>query len=365
MTLLRLTPATATHRGMRRRHNEDAVGYEYPADSNLLRSHGALFVVADGVGGLSAGDRASRMTVEHLIKHYYESDADSDVEQRLVQAIRQVNDDVYRELNPEGATTLVVALIINDRLIVASAGDSQIFHIADDVAKQLNKEDVFHSDDEDDGSLTKAIGYRETIDIETLSITLQAGDKILLCSDGLTRYLDVAQLIKLSNLRDPRDSVRNMVNRANSSGGADNVSVIVIHIGDVIEPADIPAHLKGISIPVAVDTDPLIMQDVPSKPTTQIPASRRRTVIDASLLETPELPAHPQETVAQVASSAKQASSSNGIIAIIVAAVIILVIGAVIFGIALASLRDTTADNPGAFVITQTSNPAIQDTHDY
>ena len=346
MTILRLTPATATHRGMRRKHNEDAVGYEYPADIDRLQSYGALFIVADGVGGLSSGDKASQMTVKHLIKHYYASDASLDREQALIRAIQVVNSDVFSELNQTGATTLVAALIIHDNLIIASAGDSQIFHIADDRIKQLNEEDVLQSDDADNGALTKAIGYREAIEIETTRIPLQANDKILLCSDGLTRYLDESQLAQLTNLRDPRDSVRNMINRANTSGGADNISAIVIHVGGAIEAGDIATHIKQIPVRVAVDTDPMMMQDVPSKPTTQIPMSRPQTVIDESLLGTPEIPqAKPKEAVTPqpaLASRAEQqpepAQSSNGIIVIIVAAVIILVIGAVIFGMALSAL---------------------------
>ncbi len=367
MTLLRLTPATATHRGMRRRHNEDAVGYEYPADINTLQSYGALFIVADGVGGLSSGDKASQMTVQHLIKHYYAGDVSISSEERLVQAIQKVNTDVFTELNQSGATTLVAALIINDTMIIASAGDSQIFHIDDGSIKQLNEEDVLQTDDADNGALTKAIGYRESIEIETIRITLQAKDKILLCSDGLTRYLKDAQLAQLSNLRDPRDSVRNMINKANSSGGADNISAIVIHVGDAIEPGDIPAHIRQISVRVAVDTDPMMMQDVPSKPTTQIPLSRPQTSIDESLLGTPEIPqANQREAPGRQTTSPAQAvqqedvaSSSNGIIAIIVGAVIILVIGAIIFGIALASLGDDSApqDNSGEIVVTQTANP--------
>lgn len=345
MTLLRLIPAMATHRGMRRQINEDAVAYEYPSDTALLQSHGALFIVADGVGGLSAGDEASQLTVKQLLKHYY-AENPRNIEQSLVQAIRAVNRDVYTTLNRKGATTLVAVVIINDHLIVASAGDSQVFHIKDDTALQLNEEDVLHTDDADDGALTKAIGYREDIDIETSSTVLYSGDKVLLCSDGLTLYLKDNHLVQLSNLRDPRDGVRRMINQANHAGGADNVTALLIHIGEAIEAGDVAAHIRRISVRVAVDTDPMIMQDVPSKPTTQIPLSRPETVIDESLLGIPELPQRQEESVKKVDVPAQaqetvpesRSSSNNGMIVIIVVAVVILAIGAVIFGIALASL---------------------------
>lgn len=347
MTLLRLIPAMATHRGMRRQHNEDAIGYDYPSDTGVLQSHGALFIVADGVGGLSVGDKASQLTVKQLLKRYYDSEDSTDIEEKLIETIQDVNTDVYTALNGKGATTLVATVLINEQLIVASAGDSQVFRIDTDSATQLNKEDVLHSDDADNGALTKAIGYRETIDIETVSITVQAGDRILLCSDGLTRYLNDSDLVQLSNLRDPRDGVRQMINQANHAGGADNVSALLIHIGEAIEPEEVAKHIQRTQVRVAVDTQPMMMQDVPSKPTTQIPLSRPETVIDESLLGTPELPQHlkkPVETVNTpvkdklVTQEATQPSSNNGIMVIIIVAVVVLVIGAVIFGIALASL---------------------------
>src|SRR5262245_32750703 len=117
MTLLRLIPAMGTHVGMRRRHNEDYIGYRYPDDIEILQESGALFVVADGVGGLSAGERASSMAVERLIKHYYAADSEIPPDQRLSIAFQQVNHDVYKLLNDPGkpaATTMVAVVILEN-----------------------------------------------------------------------------------------------------------------------------------------------------------------------------------------------------------------------------------------------------------
>ena len=345
MTLLRLAPALATHRGMRRKHNEDAAGYHYPSDIETLRSYGALFIVADGVGGLSAGDKASQMTVDTLIEFYYGSDSNLSIEQRLAESIQDVNSRVFTTLKREGATTLVVVVILEDRLVAASAGDSQIFRLADGEIGQINEEDVLHSNDADDGALTKAIGYREDIEIETISGTIKPGDQILLCSDGLTRYLKHPQIQQLAGSRDPRDSVRRMINKANAAGGADNISVALINIGEAIADSDIAAHIQSISVRVAVDNEPMMMQDVPSKPTTQIPLSRPVSNIDESLLGTPELPGHLKEPVQapvkqETVVKEPQASQSNTIMMIIIAAVVILVVGAIILTGAFFSLRD-------------------------
>lgn len=353
MTILQLIPAVATHRGMRRRHNEDAVGYDYPSNIDVLKSYGSLFMVADGVGGLSAGDKASQMTVEQLKKHYYRSDVSQSIEQGLVNAIQQVNRDVFLEFNSKGATTLVAVVIVGDQMISASVGDSQIFKITDNSITQLNEEDVLHSDDADNGALTKAIGYREDLDLTVFRHTLQLNQKILLCSDGLTRYLDTQQLSKLAQMRDPRDAVRRMINAANNAGGADNVSALLVNIGDTMPEEDLAEHLGRISVRVAVDTDPMMMQDVPSKPHTQIPLSRPETIIDEDLLNQAEaLTPLIEERI--VSTPAKQtAPKPNNNIIIIAVAIAILVVGAVIFGFALTSLGNNS--NP------QQSAPTSQD----
>src|SRR5690606_22448944 len=105
---------------------EDAVGYEYPNDSSLLLSHGALFMVADGVGGLSSGDKASQMAVENLSKHYYRGDVSKGIAEGLSHAIQQANTDVFLEFDRQGATTLVAIVIHGNQMFSASVGDSQI-----------------------------------------------------------------------------------------------------------------------------------------------------------------------------------------------------------------------------------------------
>ena len=348
MTLLRLIPAVATHRGMRRRHNEDAVGYEYPSNSEILQSHGALFMVADGVGGLAAGDKASKMAVENLSKHYYRSDVSNGIAESLKHAIQQVNTDLFLEFDRKGATTLVVIVIHSDQMYSASVGDSQIFKIVDDTITQLNIEDIMRSNDIDNGALTKAIGYRESLDLTTSQYTIQPNQKILLCSDGLTRYLDTKKLIRLAHMRDPRDSVRRMINVANTAGGADNVSAVLVNIGDAMPVEELNQHLNSISIRVAVDTDPMIMQDVPSKPQTQIPLARSESIIDETLLSEPKLPTSHEEKIVQP--SPNSSYESNKTMIIIIVAIIILILGAVIFGFALASL----GNNPDTKSLEQT-----------
>jgi serine/threonine protein phosphatase PrpC len=339
MTLLRLTPAVATHRGMRRRHNEDAVGYEYPIEPAKLQTYGALFVVADGVGGLAAGDKASTMAVEQLLQRYYAGSPSVSTEERLAAAIQEVNLAVFKTLNRKGATTMVAVVITGEDLVAASVGDSLIFLIQGEKVTQLNTEDVLHSDDAEDGALTKAIGYREDLEIETISGTLKPDDKILLCSDGLTRYLDRTLLNRHTNLRDPRDSVRRMINQANQEGGADNISTILVYVGEPIAPEAVGKHLQQMSVRVAVDTEPMMKADVPSKPTTMIPMSRPQTAINEAILESSDIV--PPRSEAKPAIPPKKAESkpsagNNNLL--IIGAVVVLVLGALVLGITLPSL---------------------------
>lgn len=364
MTLLRLTPAMATHRGMRRRNNEDSVGYEYPSDLNTLQSYGALFVVADGVGGLAAGDQASQMAVEKLIQHYYGGDPDISAELRLAKAFHKTNADVFHSLNREAATTLVAVLIIADQLIAASVGDSIIYRIRDGNIEQLNEEDVLHSDDKQDGALTKAIGYRENLEVETISGVAQEGDKFLLCSDGITRYLKPDQLSRLSDFRDPRDSVRRMINQANAAGGADNVTALLVLIGESISDEQFAQHQQKISVRVAVDTDPMIKLDVATKPHTQIPLARPERISPDTVLdelekaETDKIPPIPPQTPQPVEQQSVSAGENNNMLILLGVAVI--VIGAIIVGGGLALLGNSDSD-PTEIPTTNTESVATDE----
>ena len=288
MTLLKLTPAMGTHRGMRRKRNEDAVGYQYPDDPSTLDQYGALFIVADGVGGLPDGDKASSLAVDSLIEHYYAGDADQDAETRLALAIQQVNDAIFKQLKKQGATTIIAVVITGETLIAGAVGDSLVFRVREDNITQLNIEDVLHDEQSvDDGALTKAIGYREEVDVQTISGTVATGDKILMCSDGLTRYLQPDQIARLANFRDPRDGVRRMINEANNQGGADNISAILIDIGAVVDAVALKDHIARLVVPVSIDAQPIFTPDVPSKPQTQIPMGRPEPAVPDVPITTP------------------------------------------------------------------------------
>lgn len=273
MKLLRLRPAMGTHRGMRRKLNEDAVGLHYPASAQTMQQYGALLVVADGVGGLTAGDRASQMAVEQFIAHYYKSDIQASIAEHLLHTTQRVNNAILNGLQKQAATTLVAAVIHGSELSAVSLGDSLLFHLHQGQIEQLNEVDVLDDDSSDAGALTKVIGYRELPELPVLHRSLSPGDQVLLCTDGLTRYVEDALLVRYAALRDPRDGVRRMITEANTNGGADNISAVLVHIGDVIPAEEHAAHVQDTAVRVSITSEPLMKADVPSKPTTQIPTA--------------------------------------------------------------------------------------------
>lgn len=335
MTVFRLTPAMATHKGMRRRRNEDAVSYEYPYDADLLTRYGALFVVADGVGGLPQGEAAGERAVELLPKHYYEAAPDVSPATRLTQAVEQVNTDIFKELNRQGATTVVAAVVLGDTLITASVGDSLVYRVRDDIIERIGDDDVLANASDERGALTQAVGYRESVIVETVETTLATGDKFILCSDGLTRYVNEERLQRFADYQDPRDSVRRLVNAANEAGGADNISVIMIQVGEPLAPDAAVQHIKNRVIPVAIDSEPMMPQPVPNKQPTQVP----QAPIEEE--EPPPSPSTPSpiprvNTSPSENATASPSTASDGRNWLLLAGIAVLLIGAALLLLALA-----------------------------
>jgi len=137
--------AAVTDPGRRWRHNEDYAGYSVPKDIIERRTYGALFVVCDGDGSSMTSGLASERTVVTVLEEYYRMPADIPPEQRLEQAIQLANKAVYEDnqAHPESkevSTTIVAAVVIANRLIVAHAGNSRAYLIRRGVCRQLTED---------------------------------------------------------------------------------------------------------------------------------------------------------------------------------------------------------------------------------
>lgn len=234
--------------GQKRHHNEDYVGFYEPGQTADLETHGRLYVLADGVGGATAGDIASQYTVNKIIHTYYQS-TEGDLATRLRQAIEEANDDVFaqnlnRSAHREMATTVVAAIICGSDLIVANVGDSRAYIIQGETIEQITEDHSLMTEMINDGIITieeaathpyrnvilRSVGAYEAIQVDLFSRQLAPDDILILCSDGLTRLVNNHEIFGTARAFPPAEAVRQLVALANERGGDDNISVSITHI---------------------------------------------------------------------------------------------------------------------------------------
>lgn len=250
-SLMKILAHGLSDKGLSRTHNEDS----FFADKDL-----GLFVVADGMGGHSAGEVASKMAVEALSGYIRKSYAGgepligssdlgrSDASNRLVSGIRFANQVVCEAAKNNRSwkgmgTTIVAALVDGNRVSIAHAGDSRayfvrsgtIFQLTDDhsvVAEQvrqglLSKEEAEVS--EKRNLITRALGNDEALEVDVTEIDIVDGDRLLLCSDGLsTMVADDEVLMIIASDNAPESACIRLVDEANNNGGRDNITVVAV-----------------------------------------------------------------------------------------------------------------------------------------
>jgi len=276
--IYQLDSAQLSHPGKKRKNNEDFVAHFEPNNSEDLSDSGCLYLLADGVGGEALGERASRYAVQKVLYEYFRLDMEPS--ERLRQAMQQANRDIYRyaEQNDRPiriATTLVAAAIRSNTLTIANVGDSRAYLIRNGRAQQvtqdhnlvgemvrdgtLTEEEALHSRVKN--HLTRSLGGEPEVHVDVFTnIPLQPGDKIMLCSDGLTRYTLSTDIVRLTLQGSPEEITARLIDYANQHGGADNISVVCISIGQPVSIAE--AVHRGVSVlhPAAVDWDTVVTQ---------------------------------------------------------------------------------------------------------
>lgn len=230
--------------GERRRINQDYVFCSESAIGILPN----LFIVADGMGGHNAGDYASRYCVEFFKQQIEENEIDSPI--TLIEAaIRETNIALRKraqeqtELEGMG-TTLVTATIFDKEMYVANVGDSRLYVIGTEM-KQVTEDHSLVEAMVKTGELnrcearvhpnkniiTRAIGANITVEPDFFEVNLEAGDTVLMCSDGLTNMLEdetIERIIRENE--DPELAAETLVKCANENGGKDNIAIIIIKV---------------------------------------------------------------------------------------------------------------------------------------
>jgi protein phosphatase len=244
--------------GRKRRSNEDS----FVADDGMK-----LYVVADGMGGHAAGEVASRLAVESIARHISAVHDSSDptlpsestqsmdesdlppTARKVLNAIRLANQEIVRSVRHDQSqrgmgTTVVMAHIQGRRAYIGSVGDSRAYLVRGGDIRQLTDDHTFVNEQVRAGTLTlaearrhparniltRAVGSQDEVEADLFEQDLQAGDLILLCSDGLTTMLDDREI--LATLRgqgaEPERACRALVDLANEHGGDDNITAVLI-----------------------------------------------------------------------------------------------------------------------------------------
>ncbi|MBU5316301.1 Stp1/IreP family PP2C-type Ser/Thr phosphatase [Clostridium bornimense] len=212
--------------------NEDYYGYLQDKDYSI-------YVIADGMGGHNAGEVASKIAVEETINVFKKT-------RSITEAIRKANEKIYllsvedKKLSGMG-TTITVAVIENNNIEIGHVGDSSCFVIDGDEIVKITRDHSLVQELIEIGSITeeqakthpnrniitRALGTNDTIDIDVYKLELTGKEKFILCTDGLSNYIEQDEMLAIVNKEDCKKACLDMVELAKSRGGRDNITVIV------------------------------------------------------------------------------------------------------------------------------------------
>ncbi|HMJ15962.1 MAG TPA: cyclic nucleotide-binding domain-containing protein [Polyangiaceae bacterium] len=253
--------AALTDVGKQRDHNED----NFLVDKKL-----GLFVVCDGMGGHAAGEVASAMTVRtlhdevkrewELVSDYVEGKSGAskvskrDILNMLEFAVNRASSKVHAEAVKDSSkrgmgTTLVAVLIAGGQAFIIYVGDSRIYLLRDGVLEQLTEDHTVYNELvkrkklpreqieklAPKNAITRAVGVYEHAEPDTLVLDIIAGDRLLLCTDGLSGYFeeDLETLGQHLSNPDADIAARALIDAANEQGGKDNITTVIVTVGDV------------------------------------------------------------------------------------------------------------------------------------
>lgn len=238
-----------TDQGRVRDNNEDFVAWREPENAQERERNGWLYLLADGAGGMDAGELASRFAAERLLRHYLASGAERDWGVRLHQAMLAANRDL-RQLSAAQtaqnrmATTMVAVVIAGNRAYIGNVGDSRAYLWRNGAMQQITRDQSLVAKLVEEGTITAeeaathprrhvilySLGSVRDPQIDLYELALEPGDQLLLCSDGLTSHVEDGELAVILGEHDPDEATAALVRLANERGGQDNISVGVLRI---------------------------------------------------------------------------------------------------------------------------------------
>jgi serine/threonine protein phosphatase PrpC len=261
----RIEVGLATDVGQVRTGNEDSVLCE-PLESLLVSERGLFCAVADGMGGHAAGEDASSMAVKVARDAFYGSPGSADPLEVLRLAVAQANAAVYqagagKTGRDHMGTTLTAAVLFNHRVVVGHVGDSRCYLVLDDTITQLSKDHSWVAEEVEAGRMTpeqarlnprrniitRALGLRPDVDVDTYEANLEPGNIVVICSDGLHGLVSEVEIFSYVKRLRPVDAVDALVQLANDRGGPDNISVVIARVlGSEADEADTERGLRAL-----------------------------------------------------------------------------------------------------------------------
>ena len=252
---MRIKAGMSTDKGRKRSHNEDALYADHKR---------GLFVIADGMGGHKAGEVASKIAVENIVKDLGKSLSDhespilgeyrdefSAETNKLASSVRLANQEIFKaaqektECNGMGATVVAICFSGNV-MMVAYVGDSRLYLVRDNeidqltddhslVYEQLKKGVISEKEAKEShyrNIITRALGVENTVEVELDEQVVLLNDCILMCSDGLYDMVDADEILNtvLNYSKKPQKACDSLVELANDNGGSDNISVILLRL---------------------------------------------------------------------------------------------------------------------------------------
>jgi serine/threonine protein phosphatase PrpC len=235
----------ATDVGLKRDHNED---------SYLCNQELGLYAVADGMGGHLGGERASRLAVEILEREMtgkLAGIAGDAVAPAMREATRLAAQNIYDEAQrrPELSgmgTTLTAAYFREEQLVLCHVGDSRAYLYRDGKARQLTEDHSWVQQQIRAGLIapedaivsrfrnviTRSVGFEPQVEPDLITVPLELGDVVLLCSDGLSNYLDEEEIGRELTEQFYGEAGQALIDLANDRGGDDNITCVLVYTGN-------------------------------------------------------------------------------------------------------------------------------------
>jgi serine/threonine protein phosphatase PrpC len=246
-----------------RTRNEDFMGAFAPEDQGASPERGYLFVVADGMGGLDDGDLASRLAVESIRDSYYAQEGPSALDKALRSGVLFANRTVLRQGQRRGSlrgmgTTLTALVVRDSTAYLAHVGDSRAYLVNGRRIRQLTADhsrvgdllqrgvisEIEAENHPDAHIVLRTLGIGPDIEVDIVGpLELRLGDRVVLCTDGLSRLVKPEEIRRFSVELPPQEACERLVARAKTRGGFDNITVQIIAANPRERPTGLATRL--------------------------------------------------------------------------------------------------------------------------